>query len=109
MKKDLATIIIAAVAGFVIAFFVTNMLMPGLENFSFKNLGTSVNATVTAPSDEVFNFRAVNPTVEVYVGDCTEYNANGECVKSYDGVEESDANNSDVENLEEGNNNGNTD
>lgn len=83
MKKDLATIVIAAVVGFVIAFFVTNLLVPGIENFSFKTLSTSVTSTVTEPSDEIFNFRAVNPTVEVYVGNCTEYNANGECVKNY--------------------------
>lgn len=69
VKTDLATAIIAAIAGVVIAFLVTNIFIPELENVSFKTLGTGASSSLTAPDEEVFNYRAVNPTVEVYVGD----------------------------------------
>ena len=29
---------------------------------------------------ELFNYKALNPTVEVYVGDCDEVNQYGECI-----------------------------
>ena len=80
MKTDLATSIIAAIAGIIVAYFAVNILMPGLEDVSFKTISSSVSSSLTEPSAEIFNFRAVNPTVEVYVGSCTEYNENGECI-----------------------------
>ena len=80
MKTDLATTVIAAIAGIVIAYFVTNIIIPGLEDVSFKNLSESVSTSLTDPDVDIFNFRAINPTVEVYVGQCTEYNEKGECI-----------------------------
>lgn len=80
MKFDLTTSIIAAVVGTAIAFFVTNLFLPEIENFSFKNLSSAPSTTLAQPNDEVFNYRAINPTVEVYVGQCAEYDENGECV-----------------------------
>ena len=77
MKKDLTTTIIAAIAGVVAAYFITNMFLPGIENFSFKNLNGNTNFTLAEPDEEIFNYRAVNPTVEVYVGQCMEYDADG--------------------------------
>ncbi len=81
MKFDLATSIITAVIGVVVAFFVMNLFLPAIEDFSFKVLGTTPITTLTDPNPEIFNYRAINPTVEVYVGQCEEYDANGECVK----------------------------
>ena len=80
MKKDLTTTIIAAIAGVVAAYFITNMFLPGIENFSFKNLNGNTNFTLAEPDEEIFNYRAVNPTVEVYVGQCMEYDADGVCI-----------------------------
>ncbi|MBR2542988.1 hypothetical protein IKF03_00055 [Candidatus Saccharibacteria bacterium] len=81
MKTDLATAIIAAIAGFVIAFFVTNLLTGSIEDFSYKTVDADVSTTLEEPSPEVFNYRALNPTVEVYIGSCVEYNESGECVE----------------------------
>lgn len=80
MKTDLATSIIVAIASIVVAYLAVNFLMPGLQDVSFKTIDTSVSSALTDPDVEIFNFRAVNPTVEVYVGQCTEYNEKGECI-----------------------------
>ena len=47
---------------------------------SFKTLENTVDSSLSEPNEEIFNFRAVNPTVEVYVGQCLEYNEKGECI-----------------------------
>lgn len=80
MKTDLATAIIATIAGVVAGFFVTSIVLPALEDVSFKTLDSSVNITLVEPNVETFNFRAVNPTVEVYIGECTRYDENGKCL-----------------------------
>lgn len=68
MKFDLTTSIIAAVIGVAVAFFVSNLLIPGLSPTQFKTISGSTSYGLTEPNSEVFNFRALNPTVEVYVG-----------------------------------------
>ena len=68
MKLDLATSVIVAIIGVVIAFFVTNLIMPGLEEVKFNTISGNSSYSLTDPSPEVFNYRALNPTVEVYVG-----------------------------------------
>ena len=71
MKTDLATSILAAVLGVGVAFLICNVLLPETETVSFKKLNsTDSNYTLTDPDINVFNYRALNPTVEVYVGDC---------------------------------------
>lgn len=80
MKKDLVTVIIAAVTGFIIAYITTNLLYPTIEAVQVKTLGETVDSSIIMPSEDVFNFRSINPTVEVYVGQCKEYNANGDCI-----------------------------
>lgn len=80
MQKDLFTSIGTAILGAIIAFFVCNMFLSPIEPVKFKTVETSVSADVATPSSEVFNYRALNPTVEVYVGDCQEYNELGECI-----------------------------
>ena len=84
MKTDLFTAIIAAVVGVLIAFFATNALMGPIESVTFQTLEDEVNANLADPDPEIFNYRALNPTVEVYVGDCDEYNDFGECVEPDD-------------------------
>lgn len=82
MKTELATAIGAAIAGIVIAFFVCNLFIGPIEEVSFSTIESSVNTDLTEPDPEVFNYKALNPTVEVYVGDCTEFNALGECIET---------------------------
>lgn len=81
MKTDLLTSIVAAIAGVLIAYFVTNMFIGPIEEVTYKTVETKVDTDVQNPNPEVFNYRALNPTVEVYVGECEEYNQFGECIE----------------------------
>ena len=81
MKTDLATSIVVAVVGAVAAYFICNLFIGPLESFSFSTLDptSDISASVEEPNPEIFNYRALNSTVEVYVGDCQEF-IDGECV-----------------------------
>lgn len=81
MKQDLATSIFTAIVGIIIAYFICNMLLPPIQNVTYKTLSTSLTYDLAEPNPEVFNFRAVNPTVEVYVGQCDSYDINGNCMQ----------------------------
>ena len=69
MKFDLTTSIVVGIIGTIAAFFVASLFVPEIESFSFKTLTSNPSTTLTDPNPEVFNYRAINPTVEVYVGD----------------------------------------
>lgn len=89
MKNDLATAIVAAIAGVVISYFICNMFIGTSDSFSFNTVDSSVSSDLASPDPELFNYRALNPTVEVYVGNCTEVNMYGECVdESSEQIEE---------------------
>ena len=81
MKTDLVTSIGVAVVGALVAYFVCNMFIGPLESFSFSTLtpGSNLSTSLEEPDPAIFNYKALNPTVEVYVGDCQEY-VDGECV-----------------------------
>ena len=80
MKTDITTSVVAVIAGIVIAFFITNMFIPPLEDVSFKVLTAPIDSSLTEPDKEVFNYRSINPTVEVYVGECTEFDEDNNCI-----------------------------
>ena len=88
MKTDLVTSTVAAIIGIIVAYFLCNMILPPVADVSFKTLSSSTTYTLTDPDPEVFNYRAINPTVEVYVGQCAEYNQYGECIENIEYVEE---------------------
>lgn len=69
-KFDLVTAILSLVVCAGIAYFITNTLMPKIEPVSFKTIDSAVSGSVETPSTDIFNFTAINPTVEVCVG-CT--------------------------------------
>lgn len=80
MKTDLFTSIGVAIVGIVIAFFITNLLISNIDaieavtvpTINTANTASPVTdynfATLDEPDDEIFNFYALNPTVEAYVG-----------------------------------------
>ncbi len=68
MKTDLATTVITAIIGFIVAFFVCNFILPEIPAVSFKEIDSNITYELAEPDVNVFNFRAINPTVEVYVG-----------------------------------------
>ena len=100
MKKDLTTTIIAAIFGVVVAYFITNIILPDLSNVSFKTLSGDNKYTLAEPDSDIFNYRAVNPTVEVYVGQCREYNENGECIDDGTNLSTEEENQENQENQE---------
>ena len=68
MKFDLATAIITAIVGVTVTYLVANSLMGEPGEISVKTPNSTVDATLAEPSPEIFNYRALNPTVETYVG-----------------------------------------
>lgn len=81
MKSNLLTSVVIFVVGAVVAFITCNMIVPGIEDFNLKTIDINSDATLVDPDTEIFNYRAINPTVEVYVGDgCEVYDENGNCI-----------------------------
>ncbi len=71
MKSDLATSIAIAIVGVLIAYFTCNLLTGEIPGFSFSAIDSSTSsdfADLAEPNPEIFNYKAINPTVEVYVG-----------------------------------------
>ena len=108
MKTNLPTIISIAVLGIIISFVVTNMFLSPIEDFNYKTVTNSIDANVISPDPEVFNYRALNPTVEVYVGECEEYDDFGDCLKRVDSMEDNSSDEQDAENIENSDNERNT-
>ena len=83
MNNELATAIGAAILGVIAAFLITDKLILGeIDNVTIKTIDSKVNINLANPDPEIFNYKALNPTIEVYVGDCIEYNSVGECVET---------------------------
>lgn len=80
MKTDIISSAGAAILGIVIAYFACNLLIGDLTDYTVKTIDNEVDATLADPDNDVFNYKAVNPTVEVYVGQCKEYSEQGECI-----------------------------
>ena len=78
-QSDIFTLILIASVGTVAAFFVCNTIMgdPDEAKVQFKALSSVVSKDLKTPDAEIFNPAAVNPTVEVYVGDCEDIDQNG--------------------------------
>jgi hypothetical protein len=70
-KTDIAAVILISVISTVIAYFIGNALLgdPNEESISVTYMDV-ISADVSEPNPEVFNPDAVNPTVEIYVGNC---------------------------------------
>ena len=101
-QSDIFTIIIVATVGTVVAAILCNMILgdPNSKSVTFKNIAV-VESSLTEPDPEVFNIEAINPTVEVYVGNCVDQDQDGKLsdeelavcgrgVKSNDGGENSE-------------------
>lgn len=84
MNKDLITSIAVAIVGVVISFFVCNLLVgDSIKPETVSTVDSSFNIDLAEPSVEVFNYKAINPTVEVYVGNqgnCREFDSEGKCL-----------------------------
>lgn len=78
-QSDIFTIMAVATVGIVASFFLVKMILgdPNEKSVTFKKIEV-VEAGLAVPDPEVFNAEAINPTVEVYVGDCVDRDQNGE-------------------------------
>lgn len=77
-QSDIFTIIAVAVVGVVVSSVLLNMILgnPDEKSVSFKTVEV-IESTLDNPDPEVFNPEAINPTVEVYVGECVDLDQNG--------------------------------
>lgn len=72
MKKDLITAISVAVVGVLLSYFLCNLIAGNfivLEDQKVKTVDSSFSTDIPSPSPEVFNYKSIDPTVEVYVGE----------------------------------------
>ncbi|MBQ9019890.1 hypothetical protein IJ096_01015 [Candidatus Saccharibacteria bacterium] len=78
-KSDIFTVIIIAAVGTLAAYFGVNALLGNANDatYSFKTIEV-ISAELAEPDPEVFNDDAINPTVEVYVGECEDIDKDGE-------------------------------
>ena len=70
--KDLFTSVILFIVGAIVAFITCNMILPAIDDFKFNIVNVDSSASLAEPDIEIFNYRAVNPTVQVYVGDSVD-------------------------------------
>lgn len=77
-KSDILTVVMVATVGTVAAAILCNMLLgdPNKKSVSFKNIEV-VEPSLAIPDSEVFHMEAINPTVEVYVGNCVDQDQDG--------------------------------
>ena len=78
-QSDIFTLILVAGIGTLASFFVCNALLgdPDEASTEFTRLSQVISADLTEPDPEIFNSTAINPTIEVYVGDCEDIDQNG--------------------------------
>ena len=69
-SSDIISIIIIAIIGSVATALMLNVVLgdPNDKKVTFKKI-ESVSTTLVEPDAELFNSGALNPTVEVYVGE----------------------------------------
>lgn len=78
-QSDIFSIIFVACVGTLAAFFICQAFMGKPEEavVEYTALVDVISKDVVAPDSEIFNSTAINPTIEVYVGDCEDIDQNG--------------------------------
>ncbi len=68
-KSDIAMIILIASISMLVAYFVSKSILGDVSNQSVKvKTAEKITTTVTQPDEKVFNKEAINPAVEVIIG-----------------------------------------
>lgn len=77
-QSDIFSIIIIAAVGTLFSYFLVNSLLgdPNLEIVNVKTI-QEISPAIDTPDSELFNPDAINPTVEVFVGECEDIDQNG--------------------------------
>ena len=78
-QSDIFTVIAVTVVGVIVSSIFLNMILgnPDEKSVQFKTVAV-VEPSLTDPDPEVFNLDAINPTVEVYVGECLDVDQDGQ-------------------------------
>ena len=76
MKTDLATSVVLAVVGAVMGYIICDLFIGEIQPVTYTTIEEGVTVDLAMPNEDVFNFRSLNPTVEVYVGDEAENEEN---------------------------------
>ena len=77
-KSDMISIALTAMIGIFASWFLVNIFMgnPDEAKVSYKDIEV-VQPDLAVPSADIFNSDAINPTIEVYVGDCVDVDQDG--------------------------------
>lgn len=77
-QSDIFTIVIIATVGTLASYFAVNSFLgdPNMQSVMVKTV-EPISPNLIDPDSELFNPDAINPTVEVYVGDCEDIDQNG--------------------------------
>ena len=78
-RSDIYSLILIAGIGTLAAFLACNALLgdPNKASIEFTTVSTVLTSDLAEPNEEIFNGTAINPTIEVYVGDCEDIDQNG--------------------------------
>lgn len=69
-RTDVAMIIFTAAISMLIAYFAGNALLGNKKNEAVTvKTATPISKNVTEPDDRIFKADAINPTVEVFIGE----------------------------------------
>lgn len=69
-KSDVAMIILIASISILVAYFVAKGILGDVQNQSVKvKIADPISTELDKPDPKVFNSNAINPTVEVIIGD----------------------------------------
>lgn len=69
-KSDIAMIILIASISVLVAYFVARAIIGDVQNESVQvKTAEPITTEITEPDPTVFNSNAINPTVEVIIGD----------------------------------------
>lgn len=77
-NDDIVAVVFVSIVGAVAAFFAVNSFLGDLNEKSVTfNTPMEVTTDLAEPDPEIFNLEAINPTVEVYVGNCKDDDHDG--------------------------------
>ncbi len=78
-RSDIFTLILIAGIGTLVAFFACNAILgdPDEKKVEYKTVSEVLTSDVSDPRSDIFNALAINPTIEVYVGNCEDIDQNG--------------------------------
>lgn len=69
-NNDIATLIVIAAMSMLVAYFIADAIIGKPSNESVKvKTTTPISADIVEPDSKIFNKDAINPTVEVVIGE----------------------------------------